>query len=306
MAGIVDVLFARFRVPDLAKQRDFLIDFGFVVEEADGLLLARGTDPNRYIYVAEEGESAFLGLGFEAQSQGDLERIAAMDSAPIEESKLPGAGIIARLTDPDGFRVELVHGIEKAEPIAPAVREPFNFGSERKRLGVRVNVGPPDSIVKRLGHCVLNVSDFRTSEAWYKDRFGLITSDEIYVGDDKSNTLGAFLRCNHGDKFVDHHTVFLMGSGTSEFNHVAYEVADWDTLMLGHDRLTKKGYEPAWGVGKHLLGDQVFDYWEDPSGFTLEHFTDGDMFNEASGSFKASSEELIAVHWGPKFPNSEP
>ena len=45
MAGIVDILYVRFRVADLAKQRDFLTDFGFVVEEADGLLLAAARTP---------------------------------------------------------------------------------------------------------------------------------------------------------------------------------------------------------------------------------------------------------------------
>ena len=72
--------------------------------------------------------------------------------------------------------------------------------------------------------------------------------------------------------------------------------------MLSHDHLTKKGYEPWWGVGKHVLGGQVFDYWTDPAGFTVEHFTDGDMFNEASGSHMATSEELLAVHWGTRVP----
>ena len=302
MAGIVDILYVRFRVADLAKQRDFLTDFGFVVEEADGLLLARGTDPNRYIYVAEEGDPAFLGLGFEAQSQGDLERIAGIDNAPISDSRLSGGGLVARLTDPDGFPVELVHGIEKPEPIPPPALQAFNFGADRKRFGVRASVERSHSIVKRLGHCVLNVKDFRTGEAWYKERFGLITSDEIYIDDDETNTLGAFMRCNRGEQYVDHHTVFLLQTGHTEFNHAAFEVADWDTLMLSHDHLTKKGYEAWWGVGKHLLGGQVFDYWADPAGFTVEHFTDGDMFNEASGSHLATSEELLAVHWGPEFP----
>ena len=30
--------------------------------------------------------------------------------------------------------------------------------------------------------------------------------------------------------------------------------------MLGHDVLRKAGYEHSWGVGKHILGSQVFDY----------------------------------------------
>ena len=165
---------------------------------------------------------------------------------------------------------------------------------------MRANVGRSDSSVKRLGHCVLNVSDFRTSEAWYKERFGLITSDEIYIDDDKSNTLGAFMRCNRGEQYVDHHTLFLVNYGEPAFHHAAFEVADWDALMIGHDHLAEQDYEHFWGVGKHVLGSQVFDYWKDSAGFTVEHFTDGDMFNEASGSHMAELEMLKAVHWGPE------
>jgi hypothetical protein len=126
----------------------------------------------------------------------------------------------------------------------------------------------------------------------------LLTSDEIYVGEE-DNSIGAFMRCNRGEQHVDHHTLFLLGAGNSEFNHAAFEVANWDTLMLGHDVLTQQGYEHRWGVGKHLLGSQVFDYWKDPHGFTLEHFTDGDLMNESFGSHKAPVEQLLGSHWGP-------
>ena len=35
------------------------------------------------------------------------------------------------------------------------------------------------SHVMRLGHVVLGTKDFREAEAWWKQHFGLITSDEI-------------------------------------------------------------------------------------------------------------------------------
>ncbi len=70
--------------------------------------------------------------------------------------------------------------------------------------------------------------------------------------------------------------------------------------MIGHDLLHKGGYEHKWGVGKHLLGSQVFDYWKDPHGFTLEHFTDGDLMNESFGSHKAPVDQLLGMHWGPE------
>lgn len=299
MTGIADILYVRFRVPNLDRQQRFLDDFGFVTSRANGRLFARGTDPDQYVYMAEEGEAEFLGLGFEALSEADLERIAAIDGAQVESLGFPGGGRFARLSDPDGLPVDVVYGIVKPGPLSSPHRQPLNFGENRGRLGERVSLEAGMPCVKRLGHCVLNVTDFRVSEAWYKERFGLITSDEVYIGEE-SRVLGAFMRCNRGERFVDHHTLFLVGSGTPEFNHAAFEVADWDTLMLSHDVLVKGGYEHRWGVAKHVLGSQVFDYWKDPHGFTMEHFTDGDLLNEAFGSHKAPIEQLLATHWGPQ------
>ena len=299
MAGIADILYVRFRVPDLEREQKFLDDFGMATYFEGGRLFARGTDASPYIYSAEEGEAAFLGLGFEALSEADLERIAAIDGVGVEDLDAPGGGRMTRLQDPDGLPVDVVCGFERPKPLSPPQRQPLNFGAERVRLGERVAFEAPEQCVKRLGHCVINVTDFRTSEAWYKERFGLITSDEVYMGTE-DRVLGAFMRCNRGERYVDHHTLFLVGSGQLEFNHAAFEVADWDTLMLGHDTLGKAGYEHRWGIAKHILGSQVFDYWKDPHGFTLEHFTDGDLFNESFGSHKAPIEKLLATHWGPE------
>ena len=298
MAGIADIRYVRFRVPDLDKQQRFLDDFGFITRRENGLLLGRGTDPSNFIYAAEEGEADFLGLGFEALNTADLQRIAAIDGVPVEASPLPGGGRMARLRDPDGLPVDIVHGMDKPECLTPVRRQPFNFGEERPRLGERVSYSEAPSSIKRLGHCVINVTDFRTSEAWYKRRLGLLTSDEVYMGQE-DKVLGAFLRCNRGETYVDHHSLFLVGAGKLEFNHAAFEVTDWDSLMHSHYALQQAEYEHRWGVGKHLLGSQVFDYWKDPHGFTVEHFTDGDLFNEDFGSHKAPIEQLLGCHWGP-------
>ncbi len=299
MTNAIDLACVRFAVPDLAKQRQFLTDFGLLVEQHNQHLYARGTDTAGWCYLAEEGDPAFLGLDFHAPDRGALERVAAIDGLDIVESIEPGGGWHLEMTDPDGRAVRLQWGLAPLEPLPEPSRSPFNMGGVRGRLGTRVELTQQPQLVKRLGHCVLNVADFRVSENWYKSRLGLITSDEVFVGSE-DNALGAFLRCDRGAKYVDHHTLFLVGTGTPEFNHAAFEVADWDTLMIGHDRLQQQGYEHRWGVGKHLLGSQVFDYWKDPAGFTLEHFTDGDLVNAQFGSHKAPLEQLLGVHWGPQ------
>ena len=156
------------------------------------------------------------------------------------------------------------------------------------------------SHIRRLGHCVLNVSNFRASEAWYKEHFGFITSDEIKMSPEYS--LGAFMRCDRGDKPADHHTLFLLGTGAPKFNHAAYEVTDFDDLMSGHDLLKDKAYRHQWGVGRHILGSQIFDYWRDPWGHTLEHWTDGDVMTASWGSRDATPMDLMGVQWGMKMP----
>jgi hypothetical protein len=62
-------------------------------------------------------------------------------------------------------------------------------------------------------------------------------------------------------------------------HHTSYEIEDFETRLLGHKWLAQKGYESVWGVGRHALGSQIFDYWKDPRGFKIEHYADGDAVN---------------------------
>jgi catechol 2,3-dioxygenase-like lactoylglutathione lyase family enzyme len=188
-----------------------------------------------------------------------------------------------------------------AEPITLPAPVQWNSAQARSRTRQTKRTGQGPAHVVRLGHCVLNVSDFRTSEAWYKERFGFITSDEIALAPEFS--IGAFLRCDRGERLTDHHTLFLIQSPNGPgFNHAAFEVADMDDLMAGHERLKAAGRTPEWGIGRHYLGSQVFDYWRDPWGHTLEHWTDGDLFTAADGSNRATIQELLGVQWGPTPP----
>ena len=302
---VEDVAYARFRAPDLARMKDFLEDFGLVKVEAggcDGRLYMRGRGTAPFVHVTKEGDPAFVGLGFRAASLEDLETLARHEGAEVQSSPEPGGGSVVRLTDPDGFAVEVVAAQTPAEALPIDPHTAWNHAHERPRQRQTKRTGAGSATVVRLGHGVLNVSDFRRSEAWYKARFGFITSDEIVAGPDIS--IAAFLRCDRADQPTDHHTLFLiqLPNGKVGFNHAAFEVRDMDDLMRGHRHLKTAGAEPEWGVGRHFLGSQVFDYWRDPWGFTLEHWTDGDLFTAADGSRTATVEELMGVQWGPDMP----
>jgi catechol 2,3-dioxygenase-like lactoylglutathione lyase family enzyme len=301
LVKVEDIAFVRFRAPDLPEMARFLADFGLVPEPAGTALFARGAGPAPFLHATELGEAGFAGLGLRAASVADLEVLAMAEGVEVRPFDAPGGGHVVTLTDPDGHVVEVVAGQAAAPELALPARPPWNAAAGRPRQRAVKRTGVGAAHVVRLGHCVLNVSNFRASEAWYKDRFGFITSDEIALSPEFS--IGAFLRCDRGDVPTDHHTLFLVQAPKGPgFNHAAFEVADLDDLMAGHDRLKAAGHTPEWGVGRHVLGSQVFDYWRDPWGHTLEHWTDGDLFTAADGSNTATLQDLLAVQWGPTPP----
>jgi catechol 2,3-dioxygenase-like lactoylglutathione lyase family enzyme len=300
---IQDVAYVRFNAPDLDEMEAFLVDFGMIraVRTSDTLYM-RGLDEDSFLHVTHRGEPGFLAAGFEAASMEDLETVAREENASLDRLDGPGGGSVVRLSDPNGFNIEVVSGRVRIPRIEVAAAG-TNDAHETPRLNARKRLAKGPSHVKRLGHCVLNVNNFRESEAWYKSRFGLITSDEINLGSPEQ-VLGAFLRCDRGSIPSDHHTLFLMGTGKPGFNHAAYEVADFDDLMCGHDWLKQKRRQHEWGVGRHLLGSQIFDYWRDPWSHTLEHWTDGDLLDAQWGSRVSSIQEVVATQWGPSPPRT--
>ena len=298
---IEDIAHVRFSAPDLTKMRGFLDDFGLASSEVDGRLYARGTDGRSFVHVTEKGNAAFLALGLRARDLADLKMLATAEGTEVEDLREPGGGKVVRLRDPDGFLVEVVAGQARLEPQLQLPEQPRNSVSRHRRLRTLVRLTPSPAHVHRIGHCVLNVSDFRQSEAWYKARFGFLTSDEVEAAPNVA--LGAFMRCDLGDRPADHHTVFLAQLPQKPgFLHAAFEVANFDDLMLGHQHLKARKRSSAWGVGRHIMGSQIFDYWNDPWGHELEHWTDGDLLTADDPPNKMTMQDLLSVQWGSPHP----
>jgi len=299
MIKVRDIAFVRFGVPDLDEMERFTHAFGLVTSErSNEALYSRGTDTSPYVHVAERGDAGFRGVAFEAASAEDLEAAAKMEGASaIEDLDGPGGGRRVRFSDPDGFPVELVHGRATVEPLPVFKPLPLNRGGDVQRRGVRQRLQRGPAQVKRIGHCVLVVSDFAKSEAWYKSRFGFLDSDRVYLGDPEK-LISSFMRCDRGDEFVDHHTFLCVELGEPGFEHVAFEVEDFDAVMLGHDHLKEAGYEHHMGVGRHIAGSQIFDYWRDPWGHSHEHFTDGDLLNAGAEAQLVDPQTVLGTWWG--------
>ena len=241
----------------------------------------RGTDPEHHVHVTELGEPGFVSLAFNVASEEDLDRASGIDGAsPVEEMDEPGGGRRVRLTEPNGYPIELVHGMETLAPIQ-VPRFAINTGAAGlTRAGelTRIDRGP--SHVKRIGHAVITTQDLRNSVAWVRETLGLVCSDDVYAGGDEDDIVLSFNRVDRGSEYVDHH-VFLYVNGTKAgLNHMAFEVQDIDDVIMGHEHLRRLDrYEHVWGLGRHMLGSQVFDYWMDPWERVHEHWTDSDRLN---------------------------
>ena len=302
---VTDMAYGRLRAPDLDVMEEFLDPLRHdALERTANALYMRGTDPVHHIHVTEKGEPKFVGLAYYAESEDDLKRIAkAPGASGIEAIDEPGGGKRGALTEPNGYQIEVVHGLRgipdrDQAPEAQHWRGPAAAGG-------RADACPGPSHVKRIGHGVMMTLKFRETVDWFRDTLGFVCSDDVYAGE-KNNLIGSFNRCDRGDAYVDHHVFFCLNHTKTGLNHLSFEVPDIDDVAMGHDYLAQFGkYEHMWGIGRHVLGSQVYDYWADPWGRVHEHWADSDRLNLANGSNLVPAEEALVSQWGeappPKF-----
>ena len=130
-------------------------------ERTPTALYMRGTDPAHHLHVTEKGDPKYVGFAYYAPSEDDLKRIAkAPGASGIEHLDEPGGGKRVRLTEPNGYQIEIVHGIASVPPI-PVRRQPLNSGPQPlARPGELMRLPKGPSQVKRVGHGVMMTPKF--------------------------------------------------------------------------------------------------------------------------------------------------
>ena len=280
---VSDIAYGRIRSPDLDQQEDFLTNFGMV--RADRTKTAplyaghRSRAPHpRDRASATPGSSA----SHSSSTTKEISRRPRRSTGPpvSRTSMSPGGGKRVRLTEPHGYPIEIVCGMEMLDPL-PVRKNVVNYGLERtRRVGELTRLPKGPSQVKRLGHAVIMTPNLANSVAWYRETLGLISSDDVYVGSE-DNIIATFNRCDRGKEYVDHHVFLNLQGDRAGLNHMAFEVQDMDDVFMGHEHLKEVGkYEHflgprpprAWEPGIRLLGP-------DPWGRVHEHWTDSDLLN---------------------------
>jgi len=298
-----------FERPDLEAAERFLVDFGLQVAfRSEDEIYFRSTNSEPYCYRVIRGsqggsQARFIGFGLAVATRDDLIQLSQVTGASdIEVSHNFGGGEYVKLTDPSGFTVEAVWGRVASESLPHRSALVVNQGDTHPRVNTtqRPSVEPPE--VLRLGHVVLEVADFQETCAWYTQHFGFIPSD-VQVLPDGSPAV-AFLRLNLGDTPADHHTLALAQGFMPCYSHSAFEVIDADAVGMGQRMLRERGWKHAWGIGRHILGSQIFDYWEDPWGDKHEHYCDGDVFTADVPTGIHEVNRAAMAQWGQPMPAS--
>ena len=278
-----DVQYMTYRVPDLDLIERFLVDFGMVrASRTPQVLEMRGAGEYPVIHRSELAPKAgFAHVVFEG----------------------PQAAV---LKDPDGYEIRVANNVQRVKPLAMRAALEMNNHARRVRLNGTQRPPAAPAPVLRMGHFIFKVSDINRSIAWYQKELGLKVSDFVYAGDE-GNKLIAFMRCDRGAEHTDHHTVGLAQvppGAPLGVHHASYETLDLDSMGMGAEWLKEKGWDKqhVWGIGRHMLGSQVFDYWRDPFGNMVEHYADGDLFDASVPTTAHHVGKESLYMWGPAVP----
>jgi catechol 2,3-dioxygenase-like lactoylglutathione lyase family enzyme len=290
-----------FAVPDLAVAQKFYETFGLLVKKEGARLdLYTFGNPHCWGSIFQGGDRKllqFVRMGiFSGDEAAFCERAqkAGVGTIPHPLSKdLPGGDGGLWVKTPDGVPMQLVVA-PKVSPSAPTQPTPVPTvspgqgaaPSRRKLTPVRP---------RNLSHILMFSPDVPRMVAFCESMLGLRLSD-------RNADVIAFCHTPHG---CDHHLVAFAKSNAAGLHHTSWDVGSFDEVGQGAEQMRRAGWGKGWGVGRHVLGSNYFNYVEDPWGSFCE-YSAGIDFISPNLDWPAAdhpSEDSFYV-WGPDAPEN--
>lgn len=172
----------------------------------------------------------------------------------------------------DGIGNALGFRVSQITPDAPDVPT-FNGVQTNARVNQR-NWPDERPKLRRIGHVVYGAPEgLETAREFYMERVGFNLTDTM-------TGRGYFMRYSG---LSDHHTVFVINAGPNRvgFDHAAFEVRNFDEVMMAGQQMEAAGWETSMGPGRHMLGSNIFWYFKCPAGGQTEYFADVDRMDDA-------------------------
>lgn len=255
-----------FSVPDLNVAKKFYEAFGLDVrKEGVGLALYTFGHPHRWGVIEQGPEKKLRYLSFGVY-EDDMPRfrdhfakLGIKEIAGPEGLQSNGIWIMS----PDGLPLEL----RVADKCSPDEKASFDVTSVGPgKAGTVMRSKAPKVQPRRLSHFAIFTPDVSASIDFYRDTLGLRLSD-------RSRDIVAFLHGPHGS---DHHLIALVASDHTGMHHSSWDVGTIQDIGLGAGQMAEAGYVRNWGMGRHVLGANYFNYIRDPWGSHAEYSCDID------------------------------
>jgi catechol 2,3-dioxygenase len=125
---------------------------------------------------------------------------------------------------------------------------------------------------------------------FYADILGLRLSD-------RARNIIAFMHVPQGG---DHHVLAFASDERPGFHHASFEVDSIDAIGMGAQAVLEAGYRDAWGLGRHVIGANLFHYVRDPWNSLAEYYCDMDQI-PGDGTWQPRDYPPEDAHyrWGP-------
>jgi 2,3-dihydroxy-p-cumate/2,3-dihydroxybenzoate 3,4-dioxygenase len=233
--------YAALQVTDVAASAHFYTAImGLELERSDGQTAWLRCSDKPYDLVLEAGDEPGLSrIGFELESRAELTK--AYDH-------VAGVGLSPRWTDETSFRFR-----------NPDTGLELDYYAEQPRAATPYE--PPLTQIVRLGHVVMNVSDYPSAHRFWVDQLGFEISDHV-------PGKIAFLRCWPNPL---HHSLALLTGPNDGLNHFNFMVTDIDDIGRAMNRMKANDVPIVFGPGRHLPSGSIFLYMLDPDGMSTEY-----------------------------------
>src|SRR3989441_10644176 len=86
---------------------------------------------------------------------------------------------------------------------------------------------------------------------------------------DRSRQVIVFLRCT-----TDHHNLAFLVSKGPGFHRGSFEVGNVDEIAMGAAKVQEAGWQPGWGLGRHVIGSDACGWLRGPGGGSAHSFYD--------------------------------
>jgi catechol 2,3-dioxygenase-like lactoylglutathione lyase family enzyme len=293
--GIHSINHFALEVPDLAIQHSFLEKFGVRVTEASDSLEVRAQDHDHVWVRIGKGfgtgkKLAYVSLGcYREDFDGLIEQVLDAGGKEAQPHTL-GSHDGFWFTDPHGLLLQIrVAG--KTMPDSKSrmkdMNAPEGVQATTSRSAMR-RVHPT-----RLSHMLLFTPDVNRSIEFFERGLGVKTAD-------RSGDLVAFTYARFG---CDHHLLALVASDGVGLHHSSWDLPAVDELGLGAEFMRDQGYKRQWGLGRHVLGSNFFNYICDDFGAWWEYNCHIDYVPAGmtwdGGDFPAEDSFYL---WGPEVP----